>query len=440
MFFVANIGTIKVVMFKDFIQKRLEKYVVKYFEKHPDVKLVVITGSVGKTSTKRAVGTLLNVRYKVRMHSGNHNTHLSAPLAILGIDMPEKIHSIGAWLSVLRAARLRVKNAADVDVIVQELGTDRPGDIAHFGTYLKPDIAVITAITPEHMEFFGNIDAVAKEELEAANFSKLALINRDDIDGKYAEYLKNTNLNTYGTTGYAEYRFEIQDFTPEKGFIGTVIAPEFGQHVLDTNLKVVGEHSLRPIMGAVAVATRMGMIGPEILSGLARLRPVPGRMNLLRGIGGTTIIDDTYNSSPAAAEAAVQTLFSIDAPQRIAVMGSMNELGDTSEEEHRKIGSMMDIDMVAWVVTIGEEAEKYLAPAARAKGCQVKSFAKSIDAGAFVRSVTEPGSVILVKGSQGGIYAEEAVKVLCDMSGDAELVRQDAHWMKVKNEFFSKIS
>jgi UDP-N-acetylmuramoyl-tripeptide--D-alanyl-D-alanine ligase len=87
-----------------------------------------------------------------------------------------------------------------VDIIVQELGADYPGDIEQFGTYLKPDIAVVTAVTPEHMEFFKTMDAVAHEELAAANFSKLALINRDDIDGAYAQYLNNPNLDTYGTS------------------------------------------------------------------------------------------------------------------------------------------------------------------------------------------------------------------------------------------------
>lgn len=430
---------IDVSMFKKYIQKKLEKYVVKYFKKHPEVKLVVVAGSVGKTSTKRAIATLLSQRYRVALHEGNHNTHLSAPLAILGIEYPENVKSIGAWLSVFAAARQRIKQPSGTDVIIAEIGTDRPGDIAHFGTYLKPYIAVVTAVTPEHMEFFADMNAVAEEELAAANFSYLAIINRDDIDGEYARFLTNTNVDTYGTTGLAEYRFESQDFTVEDGYRGAVITPDFEQPI-EATIKVVGEHSLRPVMGAVAVAAKLGLTPAEIASGLKLLRPVPGRMNILRGVENSIIIDDSYNSSPLAASSALQALYSLQAPQRIAILGSMNELGPTSAAEHEKLGAMCDPSLLDWVITIGEEAEKYLAPAARQRGCQVKSFKSSIEAGGFAHSVMEQNAIVLAKGSQGNIYAEEAVKAICLMSEDTELVRQSPAWIKIKEEFFSKFA
>lgn len=426
-------------MFKNYIQKKLEKYVVKYFTKHPEVKLIVVAGSVGKTSTKRAVATLLSKRYRVAMQPGNHNTHMSVPLAILGIDYPDDIRSIGAWLSVFAAARRRIKQPTGTDVIIAEIGADRPGDIEHFGTYLKPYIGVVTAVTPEHMEYFNDIETVAKEELTAGNFSQLAIINRDDIDSRFATFLQNSNVDTYGTTGAAEYRFEVQDFTVDKGYVGAVIAPEFDQEIPVT-IKVVGEHSLRPVMGAVAVAVKMGLQPQEIAAGLTLIKPVPGRMNVLRGIDDTIVIDDTYNSSPVAASSALQSLYGMQTPQRIAILGSMNELGVVSSTEHEKLGAMCDPALLSWVITIGDEAEKYLAPAARARGCQVRSFKSAIEAGGFARSVTEQGAAILVKGSEGGIYAEEAVKVLCVMSEEDELVRQSPAWLATKNSFFSKFS
>jgi UDP-N-acetylmuramoyl-tripeptide--D-alanyl-D-alanine ligase len=426
-------------MFKKYIQKKLEKYVVKYFKKHPEVKLIVVAGSVGKTSTKRAIATLLSQKYRVALHEGNHNTHLSAPLAILGIDYPGRVKSIGAWLSVFSAARERIKQPSGVDVIIAEIGTDHPGDIAKFGAYLKPYIGVVTAVTPEHMEFFTGIEAVAQEELAAANFSQIAVINRDDIESRFASFLTNPNVDTYGTTGLAEYRFETQDFTVDNGYVGAVIAPDFDQPIPAT-IKVVGEHSLRPAMGAVAVAAKMGLEPQEIAAGLALIRAVPGRMNVLKGVENSIIIDDTYNSSPLAASSALQALYSLQAPQRIAILGSMNELGVTSSAEHEKLGNMCDPNVLSWVITIGDEAEKYLAPAARARGCQVKSFKSAIDAGSFAHSVLEEGAAVLAKGSQGGIYAEEAVKVLCVMSEEPELVRQSPKWMKIKDEYFSKFA
>lgn len=423
---------------KKYIQKKLEKYVVKYFKKHPEVKLIVVAGSVGKTSTKRAIATLLSQRYRVALQEGNHNTHMSAPLAILGIEYPDNIRSIGAWLSVFAAARKRIRAKTTADVIIQEIGTDTPGDIPHFGTYLRPDIAVVTSVTAEHMEFFSTMEAVAQEELSAANFSRLAIINRDDIEGRYASFLTNPNVTTYGTTGAAEYRFESQDFTIEKGYEGSVIVPD--SEPFPVSIKVLGEHSLRPAMGAVAVAMQMELTPEQIAAGLAQIRAVPGRMNVLHGIDDTIIIDDSYNASPLAVSCALQALYSLQVPQRVAILGSMNELGDSSPAEHTHIGELCDPSLLSWVITIGKDAGEYIAPTAKARGCQVKQFDNAIDAGAFARSVLEPGAAVLVKGSQGDIYAEEAVKVLSLMSEHDQLVRQSAQWMAVKDGFFSKFS
>lgn len=426
-------------MIKKLIQSILEYYVKSYFKKHTNVKLVVVAGSVGKTSTKHAIATIASKKYRVHMHEGNHNTHLSAPLAILGINYPGSIKSIGAWLSVFVAARQRVRQPAHADIIVAELGSDRPGDVAQFARYLRPDIAVITAVAPEHMEFFRTLDAVAKEELAVGNMAKLAIINRDDINGAYAQYLTNTNLDTYGTTAAAEYRFEQQDFSVEKGYSGQLFLSGYADSVT-AHIKVIGEHSLRSVMGAVAVAAKLGMGPQEIVAALGSIRPVPGRMNILRGVEQSMIIDDTYNSSPVAAAAALQTLYGLQAPQRIAILGSMNELGDTSEAEHRALGKLCDASLLSWVITVGDEAEKYLAPEARARGCQVRSFKSAIDAGGFVHSVIEQNAVVLAKGSQGGIYVEEAVKVIALLSEDSKLVRQSLQWQVVKQEFFSRFS
>jgi UDP-N-acetylmuramyl pentapeptide synthase len=426
-------------MFKKFVQIKLEKYVKKYFKKHPEVKLVIVAGSVGKTSTKRAIATLLSQKYRVAMHEGNHNTEMSIPLAIMGVEYPEQVHSIGAWMAVFGAMRKRISEPSGVDVIVAELGTDHPGEIAHFGTYLKPDIAVITSITEEHMAAFQTLDAVAQEEMVAANFSKLAIINRDDIDSKYAELLTNPNIDTYGTTGAAEYRFEIKDFTLEKGYVGEVITPEYAESIAAT-IKVVGEHSLRPPMGAVAVAIKLGLGPNEIAAGLRQIRAVPGRMQVLRGMENAIIIDDTYNSSPLSASLALQTLYNLQAPQRIAILGTMNELGTLSAAEHEKLGALCDPSLLAWVITVGDEAEKNLAPSARARGCQVRSFKTAIEAGTFVHRVMEPGAAILAKGSQGDVYLEEAVKMIAMMTEDDKLVRQSTTWMKIKEDFFSKFA
>lgn len=428
-------------MFKKRITKRLEKYVRNYFANHPDIKLVVVAGSVGKTSTKIASATILNERYRVRLHTGNHNTHLSAPLAILGVDFPDDIHSFWQWHKVFKAARKRIKAPSETEpqVIIQELGTDHPGEIEQFGRYLLPDIAVITSITPEHMEFFGNLEAVAREELAAANFSKQALINRDDVSAEFSNYVTNSNISTYGSNVSAEYNFETDGFDISTGFKGALNTLEHGKIPMD--LHVYGQHSLRPIIAACAVAAKLGLSGEEIARGAAKIRPVPGRMSVLRGANNSMLIDDTYNSSPAALSAALQTLYEIPASSKIAVLGSMNELGAVSAEEHKKIGELCDPVALSWVVTVGDEANNHIAPTAKARGCQVKTCRNALEAGAWARKFAEPGSVILFKGSQGGIYLEEAVKVVLHSTSDEDnLVRQDAKWIKTKQDYFANFS
>lgn len=426
-------------MFKKYIQSHLEKAVQNYFRKHPEVKLVVVVGSVGKTSTKIAIGTVLSEKFRVRLHEGNHNSELSAPLAILGIEHPENLRSFSQWCKALGAARRRIKQPTDVDVIVQELGTDGIGQIPHFGTYLTPDIAVVTSVAPEHMEFFKTLDAVALEELSAANFSKSALINRDDIAGIYAADITNQYISTYGTTDVAEYRFDSTDYTYEDGFSGAFVAPEYTAPVA-TTLHLIGEHSTRAAVAAGAVAAKLGMSAEEVARGMAKIKPVSGRMNLMRGIEDSLIIDDSYNSSPLAAASALRALYQMNVPQRIVVFGSMNELGDTSQAEHMAIGKLCDPTQLAHVITVGEDAEKYLAPAARANGCHVVSFKSALKAGAAAHQYLEPGAAILFKGSQGSIYLEEAIKiVLHSTEEESQLVRQSPAWIEKKQRFFSSL-
>ena len=425
-------------MFKGYVRKKIEKLTRQYLEAHQDVKLICVGGSVGKTSTKLAIATILSQQYRVRMHEGNHNTEFSAPLAIMNIPYPSDPHSIFAWRKVFKLAKQRISQPAEIDVIIQELGADRPGDMQSFGRYLNPDIGVVTAVSPEHMEHFGTIEAVAQEELALANFSKIAIINRYDIEGRFAQLLTNTAVDTYGSTDVAEYSFASEGYTFEGGHTGAFHTPEFGEGLRAT-LQVVGDHNVRAVAGAVAVATRFGMAPEAIIAGAEMVRPAPGRMNILRGVKGSIIIDDTYNASPAAMEAAIRTASSFVVPQKIAILGSMNELGSTSQAEHAKIGAMLHPDAFDWVVTVGDEAARYLAPAAQENGCLVRSFSSAISAGAFVHSKIDPGAVVLAKGSEGGIFVEEALKVILHSTDDVKkLVRQEPAWLDAKTTFFSK--
>lgn len=429
-------------MFKKLIQDQLEDLVRQYFNKHPDIKLVVVVGAAGKTTTKNAIATVLSQKYRVRVEPGNLNEFLSVPPSLLGVQYPDfsKLRNPFTWRKVFSDMKKVINAPSDVDVIVQELGTDRPGQIPHFGEYLRPDIAVVTSVVPEHMEFFNTIENVAKEELSVTAYSKETIINRDDIDDRFAEYIMSDRITTYGVHPPAENFYVTKgEQNVLEGFSGNMILAGPGK--VPTKVGLIGQHSLKSAIAAGTVGARLGMTSVEISESVGKIRPVPGRMNVLPGRLDTTIIDDTYNSSPSAAIEALKVLYQVKAPQRFAILGSMNELGDTSEEAHTLVGEFCDPNMIENVVTIGEQAKKFLAPAAKSKGNRVVSFLNPVEAGAFVSQRMNKGAVILAKGSQNNVFAEEAVKILLRSANEEKkLVRQSPYWLKTKQKFIESLN
>lgn len=425
-------------MLKKIIQYRLKRYVKKYFKAHPEVKIVAVTGSVGKTSTKFAISKVLSESFRVRFNQGNHNSELSAPIALLGVEYPENIRSSSEWRKVFKEMKQKVYQPTDIDIIVQELGSDRIGQIPHFGTYLKPDIAVVTAVSAEHMEYFKTMDAVAKEELSIAGYSKQVLVNGDDVEDKYLYLAKNKLINKYGVASTNDYYFSYDEYRLDKGYVGNIEATEMSKGI-PIEIFVFGAHSIRPVVAAAAVAIKFGMKPEKIASGIAKIQPVSGRMNVLPGKNNTRLIDDTYNSSPLALKAALDSLYNLSGENNIAVIGDMNELGESSALEHQSIGEMCNPKEVSTVVTVGNMTRDYLAPVATMKGCKVVSFDNSKEAGDYLLKNAPAGSTILFKGSEGGIFLEEAVKTMLKSPQlNKNLVRQSPAWLKRKEAFFAK--
>lgn len=420
--------------FKQYVRRRLEKYVVKYFKRHHPI-LVVVVGAVGKTTTKNAIATVLAQRFKVRMEPTNLNSEMSVPTTLLGVKYPNpaELKTVTAWMRVFKAMRNVIKAKSTVDVIVQELATDKPGDIAAFGNYLHADIAVVTAVAEEHMENFpGGLNDVAREELSVGKFSKSVLVNQDAVSHDYWQLTQNPNILTYGVNE-GQYHFRKISGNPLSGYDVDISG-------VAANVKYVGEYNMGAAVAAAAVAMQLNMTHDEIQAGLSNLVPVSGRMNPLHGRKDTILLDDTYNSSPIAAIAALNTLYQIEAPQRIAVLGSMNELGNMSPMAHSQVGMACDPKKLDMVITVGDEAARYLAPAAQKRGCQVFKFPGAIMAGTFVSQHMEPHAAILIKGSQNGIFTEETTKMLLDDPADStKLVRQDDGWMYKKRLWFEHI-
>lgn len=405
---------------------QLERKVEQLRVKHK-FTVVAVAGSVGKTSTKLAVARLLEASGKsVRYQEGNYNDRVSVPLVFFGEAMPS-LFNIFAWLVVLGRMSRKVKQDYGYDVVVVELGTDGPGQMADFA-YIQPDITVLSAISPEHMLQFGTIDAVASEELEVSSYSWQLLVNVADVDTKY---LDGISYKSYGVGQPADYQAEV---IGSHGIVGQqlLIKSADGED-FQVSTDYGGRQGATIVLAAVAVAKMLSIDDEAIVSAVADLRPFAGRLQILEGINDSTIIDDTYNSSPLATKAALDLLYATDAKQKIAILGDMNELGDSSVQEHRDLGAYCRADQLDYVVTIGAKSRDDLAPAAKAAGCQVKSFTSPVDAGNFVKDIVVSGAVILAKGSQNGVFSEEAVKQLLRNSGDAsKLVRQGGGWMGKK--------
>lgn len=422
-------------LFKQFVLRSLQKSVRRLFHTNPSIKLIAVVGSVGKTSTKSAIVDILSTTNRVRTNRGNFNAELSAPLEILGSDGPTNPRSVTDWIRTIIAARRASFTHHDIDIIVQECGIDRPGEMAAFANYLRPDITVITAISPEHMEFFGDIATVAREEFGLSGVSQKVIYNYDDIDPRFTSLVGATPALSYGTEEGADYRL-VTSQASSSGFACSLSHNDTTSRQF--TIPVLGQHQLRIATGAAAVALESGMTLEQVATALEQLKPVPGRMQPLPGINDSLLIDDSYNSSPLAAASALQTLYTMPQSRKIAVLGDMNELGDSSEAEHRALGKLCDPSQLTHLITIGKMARDYLAPAAKAQGCAVTSFTTAPEAAELLTTLATTDTALLFKGSQGNIYLEEAIEPLLRNPDDSKkLVRQSLEWQEKKRRFFT---
>ena len=242
--------------------------------------------------------------------------------------------------------------------------------------------------------------------------------------------LDNKKIIFYGKDFGAYYKIENvikNDFDFQFSISGN------GKKVIDLSFKAISEVQLYSVSVAAIIAKTLGVSDEKIKKAVSEIKSFSGRMQKLQGIKNSIILDDTYNASPDAVKMALDTLYTYKTNQRIAILGMMNELGESSEEEHKKIGEYCNPKLLDWVVTIGKDANKFLAESAKKKGCQVYTAKNSTEAGNFVKEKIRDGAIVLAKGSQNGVFVEEALKpLLKDKSDFNKLVRQDSGWMNKK--------
>lgn len=410
-------------LIQKFFGKALGNIASRYIETFQP-RVIVVAGSIGKTATTQAVATVLKEQFNVRATYANFNTATGVPLSIFDERFPV---TRAGWLTLIPRIWLKSRKQQDFDVLVLELGTDHPGELQQF-SYLKPELGIITAIAPEHMEFFENLDTVAAEEFSISAFCKDLLINRDMVAQTYRKKYAPHHATYLGEHTPCEV-------TVSTGNTVTIRCGTMTLRNITTHL--VGTHSLYSLLTAARVGQQLGMNEKRLRKGLQRVKPVPGRMQLLEGKKHAKIIDDTYNSSPEAAIAALNTLYAYPGKQRIALLGNMNELGRTAPLAHRNLGNHCDPEQLDLVITLGKDANKYTAKAARKRGCEVIEAQTPYEAADIIQEQLKSHAVILAKGSQNGVFAEEAVKQLLKYPKDSkQLVRQTPYWLAVKRIAF----
>ncbi len=416
---------------KQLIVKILNLAVGGYLRRNK-VLVVGVAGSVGKTSTVSAIRTVLSQKYRVHRPRTTYNTNKSVHLELFELTFAT---STFGWMRNVVKILWKSCGRAPYDLVVIELGTDHPGELQTFA-FLRPTLAVVTAVVPEHMEFFKTIDAVAAEELSITNFCGQVLVNADMVEARFLQVMPQ-NVRYFGkhTDTYA------RGYALDEAYHATA---DF--HLKDNVMLrrqpvyVIGEHGLHALVAAAAVAGELGLKTEQIADGLAAHQPVKGRMQLLRGLRDSLIIDDTYNASPEAMIEALNVLYSAPATQRIAVLGAMNEMGDYSKHAHQQVAEHCNPKKLAMVITVGKDANEFLAPVAQQKGCKVHTFTSPYAAGLFLKPLLTKQTVLLAKGSQNGVFTEETVKILLKSQADeSKLVRQSAYWRAVKMRQFPTV-
>lgn len=400
--------------------------------------IVGVTGSVGKSSAKEAIFSVLKKKFSVRRNYKNYNNEIGVPLTIIGAEGGKS--SPLKWLLVFirgLAGIIFTKNYPKI--LVLEMGADKIGDISYLISFVPCQVGVITTIgeIPVHVEFFQTPEQVVKEKaklISCLSPTGWAVLNFDDERVKKISQQSRAKTITYGFSEEADLRasnleISLEDLT--NAHLSFKI--EYQGSIMPFRLEnILGKHQIYSVLAAVAVGLVFGMNLVEISQALKEYSSPAGRMRLIAGIKNSWLIDDTYNSSPSATLAALETLSQIKNGRKIAVLGDMLELGAYAEEAHRRVATSA-AQKADLFLAVGERAI-FMADQAKKEGMDERKvfyFASSEDAGKKLQDLIEEGDIILVKGSQG-VRMEKIVKEIMAEPQKAKelLVRQEKEWQK----------
>jgi UDP-N-acetylmuramoyl-tripeptide--D-alanyl-D-alanine ligase len=368
-------------------------------------KIAGVTGSVGKTTTKEMLAALLGAQLRVLKSEGNFNNEYGLPLTLLRLEETDQ-------------------------AAVLEMGMSRRGELARLAAIARPDVGVVTRVAPAHLEFFASVDeiALAKRELiEGLNgHDSTAVLNADDPRVTAFGAFAPGRVLTYGIDRPAFFSAAAIE---DRGALGSAfdyVSPE-GRVRLE--LSVPGRHAIYNALAALAAASVWNIGAAEAQSVFRTLRVPAMRGELLRFSNGAALINDSYNSSPAALEAMVAVLAATpNFQRRILAAGEMRELGVASPVLHREAGVFTaKTGKVDWVIGVEGDAKEIVEGAIDAgiPREQTKFFASSQEAAAFLEDFLTAGDVLLVKGSRGVQMERIVESLLARHAAPLEIPRQE---------------
>lgn len=336
------------------------------------IPVVGVTGSVGKTSTKEAIASVLSEHYRTLKTPGNLNNELGLPLTVFSLT-------------------------EEHEIAVLEMGINHFGEMTRLAAVARPDTMVITNIGTAHLENLGDRDGVLKAKTECLPFVNPRghlLFNGDDDKLATIDHYGDIRVDTFGFSEGADAR--AYDLVP-LGFEGTEATLSFAGHTLRVRVPVPGKHMVANALAAAMVGTYYGLSLEEIKAGIEKISTLAGRFHILRE-NSLTIVDDCYNANPMSMKASLEIL-SQAGGRRVAILGDMGELGEDEAAMHREVGAFVGSCGIEEGVFVGPLCQEML-EGAKEKGTASCFHEESVDSLlANLTKYVKPGDTVLVKAS-----------------------------------------
>jgi len=406
--------------------------------------IIGITGSVGKTSTKEAIYTVLKKKYRVSKSWGNLNTELGLPLAIAGYKKADT--SFSFWIKALWKmfclywnGRKKIK-----DILILEMGADKPGDLEKLVKLAPPNIAVVTNIGISHLENYKRLSQLVAEKrklVEALEDSGFAILCGDDekvlaMDKKTKAQAINFGFKKHNLVRATNLVFHCGDDSKSLARLdwGVSFKLNYKDRIIPVRLnKILGKQQVYAVLAAAACGISLNMNLLEIAESLTNYCSPPGRMKMIRGRKESLILDDTYNSAPASSLAALAVLEKINLKKKIVVLADMLELGVQEDQGHFEVGKRA-AEVADFIFTLGKKGELIhkaaLKNSSNEKISKIRHFENRQKLIEKLGEIVDKNSLVLVKGSQK-MRMEKIVKEIMAQPRKAKklLVRQDEKWL-----------